>query len=212
MLAGCHCLSLFLVLARPDGGAPTSPTFHGSAEPVPEAVRVGMLRYSWREGCPTPIADLAYLRLAFFGFDGEVHEGQLVVHRDLADEVVAIFRALFQSRFPIEKMQLIDAYHGDDDAAMADNNTSAFNCRFVPGKPGVFSRHSQGRAIDINPRLNPMVKGKSVTPPAGVVFLNQASGPGILRQGAAAVGEFTRRGWVWGGAWQSLKDYQHFEK
>jgi hypothetical protein len=172
-----------------------------------------MRQYSWHEGCPTPIADLVYLRLSHFGFDGEVHEGELVVHRDLADEVVAIFRVLFESRFPIEKMRLIEAYRGDDDASMSDNNTSAFNCRFVPGKPGVLSKHSQGRAIDINPRINPVVNGTKVAPLAGARFLDEhAPAPGRLRRGTAAVGEFLRRGWVWGGDWKSLKDYQHFEK
>jgi hypothetical protein len=131
----------------------------------------------------------------------------------LADEVVSIFKVLFDQRFPVEKMKLVDDYQGDDDASMADNNTSAFNCRFVPGKPGVFSKHSQGRAIDINPRINPMVMGQAVAPPAGARFLDrQAKVPGLLRKGSPAVLEFTRRGWTWGGAWESLSDYQHFEK
>jgi hypothetical protein len=172
-----------------------------------------MQQRSWHEGCPTPIADLAYLRVSHWGLDKKVHQGELVVHKDLADEVVAIFRALFRRHFPIEKMNLIDEYQGDDDASMADNNTSGFNCRFVAGKPGVFSKHSEGRAIDINPRINPMVLGKTVDPPAGARFL--AAGtlePGMLRRGSAAVAELTRRGWTWGGDWTSLTDYQHFEK
>lgn len=172
-----------------------------------------MRQYSWHEGCPTAIADLAYLRLAHFGLDGAVHEGELVVHKDLADEVVAIFRVLFRNRFPVEKMHLVDDYQGDDAAAMADNDTSGFNCRFVPGKPGVFSMHSQGRAIDINPRINPMVKGGVVAPPAGARVLDGGvDPPGSLRKGSTVVGEFVRRGWLWGGDWVSLKDYQHFEK
>ena len=172
-----------------------------------------MRQHAWHEGCPTPIADLAYLRVSHVGFDGAVHEGELVVHKNLADEVVTIFRALFERRFPIEKMKLIDDYQGDDDASMADNNTSGFNCRFVFGKPGIFSRHSEGRAVDINPRINPMVSGQTVLPPAGAKFLDPyAKSPGILRQGAPAVTEFLRRGWTWGGDWKSLKDYQHFEK
>jgi len=172
-----------------------------------------MQQHSWRPGCPTPIADLVYIRLSHYGYDGAVHEGELVVHKDLAGEVLAIFKTLFARRFPVEKMKVIDDYQGDDAASMADNNTSAFNCRFVAGKPGVYSKHSLGRAIDINPRTNPMVMDGAVFPPAGSAFVDRRKGaPGILRAGDRAVREFVRRGWIWGGTWASMKDYQHFEK
>jgi hypothetical protein len=187
--------------------------FRGTRAPVSPELAARMRQYSWREGCPTPIADLAYLRLSHYGYDGAVHDGELVVHKDVADQVLVIFRALFNKRFPIEKMRVIDDYQGSDEASMADNNTSGFNCRFVAGKPGVFSKHSQGRAIDINPRTNPMVTADGVSPPAGAGFVNRRkNAPGMLRAGDAAVVEFTRRGWTWGGTWAATKDYQHFEK
>jgi D-alanyl-D-alanine carboxypeptidase len=190
-----------------------APRFEASQAPVPEDLAARMRKHSWRDGCPIPIGELSYLRLSYIGFDGMVHQGDLLVHRSLAAEVVAIFRDLFVQRFPIDKMRLIDEYGGDDDASMADNNTSAFNCRFVAGKPGIFSKHSGGRAIDINPRTNPMVVGDAVFPPAGAAFLDRhARARGLLSSGDRAVRAFVRRGWVWGGAWRSLKDYQHFEK
>jgi hypothetical protein len=96
---------------------------------------------------------------------------------------------------------------------MADNNTSGFNCRPVAGKPTVLSKHSYGRAIDINPLFNPMLVDGTVAPPSGVEYRNRnRKVPGLLRQGDRAVREFTRRGWTWGGTWASMKDYQHFEK
>lgn len=203
-------LYAFLLVADP---AAARPSFRFSKGPVPEQTAARMRRHSWHEGCPTPIADLAYLRLSHVGFDGAVHEGELVVHKAVADEVVAIFEALFQRRFAIEKMKLVDDYQGDDDASMADNNTSGFNCRFVPDKPGVFSKHSEGKALDINPRINPMVFGKAVLPPGGAAFLApNAKSPGMLRPGVPAIDELTRRGWTWGGGWKTPKDYQHFEK
>ena len=154
-----------------------------------------MRQHSWRPECPTPIIDLVYVRLAHYGYEGVVHEGELVVHKDVVGDVLAIFKTLFAWRFPIEKMKVIDDYQGDDDASMADNNTSAFNCRFVAGKPGVFSKHSFGRAIDINPRTNPMVMGSQVFPPAGSAFLDrERKAPGILRAGDRAVREFVRHG------------------
>ncbi len=203
--------SSIVVLAALVAGV--APPFRASQGPVPASLVARMRQHSWHEGCPTPITQLSYLRLSYLGVDGKPHQGELVVHRDLAGEVVAIFKALYEQRFPIEKMQLIDAYAGDDDASMADNNTSAFNCRFVPGKPGVFSEHSRGRAVDINPRTNPMVVAGSVFPANGAAFVDRASpAPGLLRQGGPAVEAFLRRGWTWGGTWQSMKDYQHFEK
>ena len=202
-------LGMLLLLASDvHAGAPLF-----QATPVPESLAARMRQHSWREGCPLPIADLAYVHVSHYGYDGVVHEGELVVHKDLVGEVLAIFKALFKRHFPIEKMRVIDDYQGDDDASMADNNTSAFNCRFVAGKPGVYSKHSHGRAIDINPRTNPMVAGGAVFPPAGSEFLSRKKKAlGILRTSDRAVREFTRRGWIWGGDWTLMKDYQHFEK
>ena len=188
-------------------------SFHGKQSPVPEALVARMRQHSWRPGCPTPLTDLAYVRLSHYGYDGAVHEGELVVHKELANEVLSIFKALFARRFPIEKMKVVDDYQGNDDASMTDNNTSAFNCRFVAGKEGVYSQHSRGRAIDINPRTNPMLVNGEIFPPSGLQFVDRKKkAPGILRSGDWAVLEFTRRGWVWGGTWAAMKDYQHFEK
>jgi hypothetical protein len=204
-------ICLVLVLAAEARSA--SPEFHGTSQAVPQTVAKRMQRYSWRKGCPVPIADLAYLRLSHYGYDGAVHEGELVVHKALATEVLAVFKTLFAQRFPIEKMRLIDAYQGDDDRSMADNNTSGFNCRPVAGKPDVYSKHSYGRAIDVNPLTNPMLVSGKVFPPAGARQASRRrSAPGILREGDRAVRAFTRRGWTWGGDWVSMKDYQHFEK
>jgi hypothetical protein len=203
----CIALALFA-----DAGT-SKARFHGEVSPVPDEVAARMRGHSWHEGCPIPIAELAYLRVSFVGYDGAVHEGELVVQAQVAREVLDIFRDLFELRYPIEKMQLVDGYGGDDDASMADNNTSGFNCRFVAGKPGVFSKHSYGRAIDVNPRVNPMVVKGQASPQNGATFVDRRRhAPGLLRMGDKAVTAFIRRGWAWGGAWVSLKDYQHFEK
>jgi hypothetical protein len=206
-------VGLWVLLAFATGPAHAPPAFRSTSGPVPAAVAERMRQHSWRQGCPVPIEELAYLRLSHFGYDGEVHEGELIVHQEVAAEVQAIFKALFAQRFPVEKMRPIDDYQGDDDRSMADNNTSGFNCRPVAGKPLVFSKHSQGRAIDVNPLVNPMLASGTVAPPAGAEYANRKKkAPGILRDGESAVREFTRRGWTWGGSWLSMKDYQHFEK
>jgi len=103
-------------------------------------------------------------------------------------------------------------YEADDDRSMAANNTSAFNCREVTGRPGVWSEHAYGRAIDINPIQNPYVTSKGdVLPPAGAEYVDRSrTAPGMIHEDDAVVRAFRGVGWVWGGSWTSVRDYQHF--
>jgi hypothetical protein len=171
-----------------------------------------MTGVSWRRGCPVPISDLRQVVLTHWGFDQSRHRGELIVHKDVAASVVSIFHTLYSARYPVRKMQRVDRYRADDDASMAADNTSAFNCRPITGSTTGFSVHSYGRAIDLNPLENPYVKGTTVAPPAGKAFLNRARvRPGMVKRGDRIVKAFTKHGFKWGGNWKSLKDYQHFE-
>lgn len=105
------------------------PTFHGSVAIIDAAGRARM-PYSWRPGCPVSLDELRLLTVDHWGYDGAEHQGELVVHADHAEGVVSAFRALFAARFPIERMELVDAYGGDDHASTLANNTSGFNCRW----------------------------------------------------------------------------------
>jgi hypothetical protein len=181
--------------------------------PIPSQVIDQMKLYSWRAGCPVPVKDLAYLRIPYWGFNGQPREGEMIVHKDVAREVASLFKTFHARKFPIEKMQLIDSYKGSDDASMNDNNTSAFNCRSVTGKPGEYSRHSYGKAIDINPLTNPYVKNTHVLPKAGAKYTDRTtSHQGMIKKADLVYRAFVDKGWQWGGNWKSLKDYQHFEK
>lgn len=178
--------------------------------PIDEATSVRM-RASWRPGCPVPLTLLRYITVRHWGFDGAVHDGELVVHESHAAAVVDVFAQLFADRFPIERMQLVDDFGADDAASMRMNNTSAFNCREVSGRPGVMSTHSWGSAIDINPRVNPWVKGAQVDPPEGASSVDR-SRPivgGVFRDGVV-VRAFQGIGWGWGGDWSDSVDWQHF--
>ena len=169
------------------------------------------LSASWRPGCPVELADLRLLELAHWNFDDRVSVGELVVHADHADDLVSVFAALFDVGFPIERMELVDVYDGDDDRSMAANNTSAFNCREVAWKPGVWSNHAFGAAIDINPLINPYVAGPNIFPPEGEPFADRSvRATGGLYPGDAAVQAFYDIGWGWGGTWSGAKDWQHF--
>ncbi len=187
--------------------------FHSSIHPIPKKIREQMQQYTWRAGCPVSMKDLAYIRLSYWGFDQKAHTGTLIVNKELADEVVAIFKVLFQHQFPIQSMELMDTYHGNDNASMTANNTSAFNCRPVTDRPGEYSQHSYGRAIDINPLINPYVKGKTVLPPQGVLYADRTKlVPGKIIKGDLIYQEFIKHGWDWAGNWYDIQDYQHFEK
>jgi hypothetical protein len=168
------------------------------------------MTHSWRPGCPVPIEDLRLLSVDHWGYDGAEHRGELVVHADHAEGMVSVFRMLFDARFPIERMQLVDVYEADDHASTLANNTAAFNCREVVGRPGAWSEHAFGRAIDVNPRVNPYVLDPRVQHPALVPYLDRArQDPGVIRAGDVVVAAFATIGWQWGGAWTS-PDYQHF--
>jgi hypothetical protein len=187
------------------------PPWSGSANPIDDELGAAMTGVSWHVGCPVPIADLRQLHVDHVGFDGHRNTGQLVVHADAADAVLAAFRSMYEARFPIERVTLIDEVGGSDDAAMAANLTTAFNCRRVTGGSG-WSEHAYGRAIDINPVQNPYVSSRgTVLPPAGSSYLDRGSGAiGLIAEGGPAVAAWDAVGWQWGGRWQSIKDYQHF--
>ena len=180
-------------------------------DPLPADLRRIMVR-SWRPDCPVHLDELSLVQVTHLGYDGREHQGDLIVNRALADEVVDIFAELIAGRCPIERVRLVDFY-ADDLASMADNNTSAFNCRPVTGNSDRYSVHSHGRAIDLNPLQNPYVKGAEVLPPAGRAYLDRVQPlPGLIRRGDACHRPFASRGWRWGGDFRTLKDYQHFEK
>ncbi|KRF15467.1 hypothetical protein ASG90_12305 [Nocardioides sp. Soil797] len=190
-----------------------SSEFSASVDPVPEEYRDRMIGVSWEPGCPVPIDDLRIITMNYRGFDGDVHDGgRLMVHKDVADTTVTVFGEMFEEGFPIRRMQLIEEYDGSDDASMAADNTSSFNCRPITGSPGRFSIHSYGKAIDINTVENPYVKGDLVLPPSGEEFLDRDDvRPGMITKNDPVVKAFKKRRFDWGGNWKSLKDYQHFE-
>ena len=190
-------------------GPPPDPTFEATIAAIDEAGRT-RLTHSWRPGCPVPLEDLRLITLDHWDSDGTEQQGELVVHADEAEAIVEVFGRLFEARFPIDRMQLVDVYGGDDHASTLDNNTAAFNCRWVVGKPGAWSEHAFGRAIDVNPRVNPYVVDPRVDHPELAPYLDRSlRAPGMINGGSVAIEAFAAVGWHWGGTWSS-PDYQHF--
>jgi D-alanyl-D-alanine carboxypeptidase len=186
--------------------APSASDFNATIS----APRWAELRHTYRAGCPVAPSQLRTLRLSYWGFDGRSRTGVLIVHRSVTADVVAVFRRLYEARFPIRRMVSVTRYRGDDDASMAADNTSAFNCRRVSGSRS-WSMHAFGLAIDVNPIENPYVLGGRVQPPAGRDYLNRSRGrAGMAVEGGVLVEAFAARGWKWGGRWTGSRDYQHF--
>jgi len=196
----------------PTGAAAGLPDrFRGEILRIDGDLRQRMVGSSWHRGCPVPLRDLRLVKLRFRDFRGETRAGRLVVHRSAAPRIVRVFRRLYRVGFPIRRMRLVDAYGADDHRSMNADNSSAFNCREVAGRPGVWSRHAFGRAIDVNPVENPYVSGGHVSPAKGRRFANR----GWLRKGMIpprghVVRAFAGIGWEWGGGWYGTKDFQHF--
>ncbi len=190
--------------------------FSGTCVALPTEVAERMRGLSWHAELPggfvpPAMEDLRLLSLTHWTFEGTTREGQLVVARRVAAMLLEIFEELFAARFPISQMCLVDDFGGDDEASMAGNNTSAFNCRLVAGTTRP-SKHALGVAVDINPVQNPYVRGGRVYPPAATEYVDRSQRrPGMLFDGEPAVLAFTRRGWIWGGHWSEPKDYHHFE-
>jgi len=211
-------VALLLIVAGPiapvgvsDAESGRLPAFEATVSTLDRATRELMIGRSWHAGCPVPLRDLRLIDLTYVGFDGRAHRGRLVVHRWYADGLVRVFRRLYEERFPIRRMRLVDRYGADDDRSMGADNTSAFNCRLRAGSTTEWSQHAYGRAIDVDPVENPFVTATHVSPPAGVAFLDRSQRlPGMIHVHDAVWWAFHAIGWDWGGTWTGTIDYQHF--
>jgi hypothetical protein len=173
-----------------------------------------------RAGAVVGCERLSLIRFSYLGFDGAVHgDGEIMVMDAAAENVRRIFAKLREIRFPIAKAKLINKYDGNDDASIADDNTSAFNSRNVAGTNSV-SLHAYGLAIDLNPLENPYVQHSGdkliFSPPAGARYTNRFKDQPEkqLRLGLAeaVIDVFADEGFfIWGGTWKSAIDYQHFQ-
>lgn len=179
--------------------------------PVPPEIEARMRGVSYPDDATIPLEDLRYLRLSYIGFDGKSHSGEMICNKLIADDLVEIFRSLYLSEYQIRSIRLIDEFGGSDDASMEADNTSCFNYRKVPGA-GHLSKHAYGLAVDINPLENPFVKRGRIYPPSGAEFADrQKSFPHKIDREDLCYKLFRAHGFIWGGSWSTMQDYQHFE-
>ncbi|MEV7012171.1 M15 family metallopeptidase [Streptosporangium sp. NPDC051022] len=211
----------------PAASSPAPSAAPTSAAPAPTPTRTGppkftakvskvtrdQVRYSWRPGCPVPLDNLRMITMTYWGFDDKPHTGRMVVNKDATDAITTVFGRLYGWRWPIYKMEPVDAYKGDDFDSIDANNTSAFNCRAATGSSN-WSQHAYGRAVDINPLQNPYVSsdGTVAHKNARRYAKRPVHEPGVINPGDRVVKAFQQVGWEWGGYWTGIKDYQHFSK
>ncbi len=186
---------------------PASGSYEGTVEPVPPDV---LARSTWDPACPVSAEELRYLTMSFVGFDGQPHTGEMIVHADVARDVVAVFEQLFAARFPIEEMRVVAAPELDAPPTGDGNNTSAFVCRPAVGQTR-WSAHAYGLAIDVNPFQNPFQRDDLVLPELASTYLDRSwQRPGMVREGGPVVTAFDEIGWAWGGRWSEPLDLMHF--
>lgn len=173
---------------------------------------------SWRKGCPVSLNDLRYLRVTYIDFRGIDVMGEIIVHKEISSEVIALFEALYDVEYPIKKMRLVNHYKGNDWQSIEAGNTSAFNCRSATGSKN-WSKHSYGKAIDINPIQNPYISASGyISHKASLKYRKRVhtkttyADKAILLKDDKATKIFKSYGWRWGGDFSGVKDYQHFTK
>lgn len=164
--------------------------------------------------CPEEIrARLELVNIKFRSDDHEIREGQIVVDCDHVKDVEDLFTMILNlpedQRFPITSVEPIVKYGWDDEASMTQNNSSGFNYRKIEGQDKL-SLHSYGFAIDLNPRINPVIVDGKVTQPRNGSYNTEVLG--TLFSGHPIVEFMKSRGWEWGGDWTKYQDYQHFQK
>ena len=222
VLAGCSPPPTQPAPPTPATTVPSAtPTPSQTPDPVslePVVSRIGDARWdamvasgSWREGCPVGRADLRELEVPFVDFEGQTQRGVIVAHRDVMDSLGRILVTLHERGFPIERMDPVEEFDGDMLTSLQANNTSAFNCRRPDqiNAPQAESPHANGRAIDINPDLNPWMDLRCQCWSPRATHQERTAAPGKIVPGDGTVRLFEDEGWIWQNI--SVADYMHFD-
>lgn len=185
-------------------------------EPLSDEIKEKITGVSFHENDNITYDDLRYLNVLYVDFEGNTQKGEIICNKAIADDLVEIFKELYDNEYQIDKIRLIDEYGGDDDLSCDDNNTSCFNYRVVGGTDSL-SKHALGLAIDINPFQNPYITYPNgverISPVGSEPYADRSSGlPHMILEGDLCYNLFIEHGFTWGGHWKTLKDYQHFQK
>lgn len=179
---------------------------------IPSGVEARIRGISYPEDAEIQLSELRYLKLPYVDFDGAEQVGEMICNQAIAQDLLDIFQALYEARYPIRSIRLIDEFGGDDVASMEADNTSCFNYRVVAGTK-TLSKHAKGLAVDVNPLENPYVRSAEVSPPSGAPYADRSKDfPHKIDTDDLCYRLFREHGFTWGGSWRTVKDYQHFQK
>ena len=188
------------------------PQFISEVKTLPHLMEESIRMHTWEEGCPIPLEDLRLLRVLHWTEDSKIRWGEIILTQRVVRSAQKVFSELYIQQFPVHSIKPAFEYEGSDEASMADNNTSAFNCRKIRGTNN-WSEHAYGEAIDINPLWNPWVKGAKVLQKNAQQFVDRdIPRPGLISQGSSVILAFEEQGWQWGSQKKGIKDYQHFSR
>lgn len=187
-----------------------------TSQAIPDSVWATMQGLTWHDNPYISRSDLRYLRISHYDLEGRQHVGEMICNKLIANKLLEIFKELYAAHYPIQRMQLPDVFGADDERQMRANNTSCFCYRKVSGSK-TLSKHARGLAVDINTLYNPYIRyhkngRRIVEPSTAEKYTNrQADFPYKITKNDLCYKLFIKHGFTWGGAWKTVKDYQHFE-
>ena len=111
-----------------------------AAEPIPDGVWARMQGKTYKENPHIGRDDLRHVRALHWDYDNQMHVGEMVCNKVIADRVATILRQLFDAKYPIQRMLLPDVYDADDETQMRDNNSSCFCYRNIAGSTNLSKR------------------------------------------------------------------------
>lgn len=188
-----------------------------AAEEIPDGVWARMQGKTYTENPYIKRCDLRHIRVLHWDYNELPHIGEMICNKKIANDLVEIFKELYEARYPIQRMVLPDEYDADDERQMRANNSSCFCYRTIAGSK-TLSKHATGMAVDLNTLYNPYVRRRAngtlfVQPANAKKYCNrQATFPYKITKKDLAYQLFTKHGFRWGGSWPKYKDYQHFDK
>lgn len=181
-----------------------------------------IINKSYRENSNISLADLVYIKLNHYNFNNEIVLGEIIVNKLIKDDTINIFKELFENKYQINSIKLIDDFWVNDgvtsdENSIKHNNSSAFCYREVP-RTNRLSNHALGLAIDINPRQNPYIMFVDDKPDytmfdeEEIHYVENREGEHAINHNDLCYKVFTKYGFEWGGDWKKPIDYQHFQK
>ncbi|MGH2971833.1 MAG: M15 family metallopeptidase [Gaiellaceae bacterium] len=193
--------------------------YHASSQPLTATAKHELIASNhWNPKCPVPFSGLRLVTLTYWGWDGRVHTGQLVMNANAVAPLTTVFHKFYDMHYEIHHMKLSDAYGPVSVWPKDLDVTYSFSCRQAASSPcnkgkattGSWSMHAYGDAIDVDPIENPYVGCGQTRDKVSVSFMKRTP----LRKGMvtpAVIDAFHSVGWGWGGSWYgSTKDYMHF--